>query len=72
MDEIIEALSIFKQYMHSDYMKSYPFHCEHDILYINCDALPLDMKSKDVDRLDQLGFEYSDENRWHSWKFGSF
>ena len=48
-----------------------PFHCEHDTLYINCQA---EKVSEDDDvRLQELGFFVDEfETNYVSYRFGSF
>lgn len=71
MDEIIEALGYFSKYMSETEMK-YPFHCEHDILYINCNVGESDMAVNDFDRLNELGFHWDYEaSCWASYRYGS-
>lgn len=66
MKDLIEALNIFAKYKDVHY----PTHCEHDVLYIS--AVARDEVSKDdVERLEQLGFLWSDDASWISYRFGS-
>lgn len=68
MKELIEALNIFLKYTDM----SHPFHCEHDILTVDYDKNVLCMTKEDVDRLDELGFFWNDnEGHFNSWKYGS-
>jgi hypothetical protein len=70
MDDIIEALNIFRKYMESEYEIGYPTHCEHDVLFINCDKK--DIPEEDVKRLEELGFIWmSGDDCWGSFRFGS-
>jgi hypothetical protein len=48
---LIEALAIFMRYANP----SYPFHCEHDVLYVAVD--PNLVGEDDLKRLEELGFE---------------
>ena len=69
MKDLIEALSIFIKYFGDI---GYPFHCEHDTLYV-CGVNPEEVSKVDLERLEELGFfvgnEYDD---WFiSYKYGS-
>ncbi len=67
MDDLIEALTIFKKY--SDTHN--PTHCEHDTLYI---VGPVwgEISDEDRERLDELGFLYSEnDDAIISFRFGS-
>ena len=68
MDDLIEALSIFKKYMED---VRYPTMCEHDVLYVCCDRT--DLPEKDVIRLEELGFVPPSgvSECWSSFRFGS-
>jgi len=69
MDDLIEALQIFRKYGNPDY----PTHCEHDVMYI-CGIEPNDVSKKDIKRLNELGFFIGDdtgEDLFQSFKFGS-
>ena len=73
MDELIEALQIFRKYVDGEWYS--PTHCEHDI-WVSCP--PEDCKmipsSEDRKRLRELGFHYGkpfDEGAWHSYRYGS-
>jgi hypothetical protein len=67
MDNLIEALTIFRKYGNP----KYPTNCAHDVLYI----MEYDIEgisSEDVDRLGELGFIWNDtEGVFMSYKFGS-
>lgn len=66
MDDLIEALQIFRKYV-SD---KYPTNCEHDTLYVQCD--PAVVSAEDKARLDELGFVFCEEDDFfHSYRFGS-
>lgn len=67
MDDLIEALQIFRKYS----LDRYPTHCEHDTLIVNVD--PAIVSDEDKKRLDKLGFFVSSEfeNCFYSFKFGS-
>jgi len=69
MDDLIEALQIFRKYGNPDY----PTHCEHDVMYIY-GIEPNDVSKKDIKRLNELGFFTNDdtgEDLFQSFKFGS-
>ena len=69
MDELIEALTIFKKHLEG-YSGEYPTHCEHDVLMIGCHTK--DLPEKDAKRLGELGFQWNGEHDcWVSYKFGS-
>lgn len=69
MDDLIEALKIFKK--HGPEKWGYPFHCEHDTLFI-CGIVPADVPDEDKKRLDELGFIVDpDEDCFISYRFGS-
>lgn len=57
MKELIEALQILFKYAPD---LTYPFHCEHDILYVLID--PADVSDEDKKRLKELGFEDGNES----------
>ena len=68
MDDLIEALTIFRKY--SD--DKHPTGCSHDILrvYVSPDGIVDD----DMKRLDDLGFFVDDElggDNFGSFRFGS-
>ena len=65
MSDLIEALQIFLKYSNPDY----PTHCEHDCLHI-CGIDPEEISTKDLKRLDDLGF-YKDGDGFISSRFGS-
>jgi hypothetical protein len=81
-DAILEALAIFRRYVNP----SYPFHCEHDVLYVL--VSPRGVAEEDRQRLAGLGFvpsgsaceDHGDEPEWEycedcehflSFRFGS-
>jgi hypothetical protein len=70
MEDLIEALRIFKKYVKDDW--PFPFHCEHDILMIG-DVEPFKVSEEDTKRLDELGFFVSSEfpDSFVSLRFGS-
>lgn len=60
MDNLIEALNIFKMYNDADsYVSKYPFHCEHDVLYVRVDN---GVSEEHIERLEQLGFSVDDDH----------
>lgn len=65
MDELIEALQIFRKYGN----KQRPTHCEHDVLCV----VGIDVVSdEDANKLNLLGFHWSAEyDSWVSFRFGS-
>lgn len=67
MDDLIEALQIFRKYGNPDY----PTHCEHDELWIMID--PELVSEEDRIRLDSLGFWANGDGTptFKSYKFGS-
>ena len=66
MDDLIEALTIFRKYTDT----RYPTNCVHDWLGIM--RVPKDVTEADRLRLEQLGFLWSDEyDSWGSYRFGS-
>jgi len=66
MDDLIEALQIFRKYGNPEF----PTHCDHDIMYV---VIEYDKVSdEDVERLDELGFDQNEEDMgFKSYKFGS-
>lgn len=72
MYDVIEALTIFLKYVDKDsYQDKYPFHCEHDILYINFPLSPESLSEEDVSRLYDLGIDWNSTDGFHSYRFGS-
>lgn len=70
MNDLIEALKIFAEYMADDV--HYPTNCSHDLLYVACHTAPDDMALVDSARLDELGFFWNTEHEaWQSHRFGS-
>lgn len=65
IDDLIEALQIFKKYIGDDY----PTNCSHDELFVNVD--PEKVPEAEVIRLDELGFFVSEYDGFSSYKFGS-
>ena len=66
MDDLIEALKIFRKYGNPEW----PTHCEHDVMYISIDYDSV--SDEDREKLAVLGFEeYEEDNKFMSFKFGS-
>lgn len=66
MDELIEALTIFRKYTDA----RWPTACEHDMLYV-C-GVPRELVSdEDNERLEQLHFVPNDVGGYESSWFGS-
>jgi hypothetical protein len=65
-DAIIQALMIFRKYGNP----TYPFHCEHDTLYI-IDIDPKEVSNEDKEKLDNLGFFAGEEDCFVSYRYGS-
>lgn len=68
MKKLIEALNIFLKYANPDY----PFHCEHDYLYV--DINPELVSEEDKAALDELGFFIDEEyggDGFGSYRYGS-
>lgn len=66
MNDLIEALNIFRKYKNSDY----PTHCEHAILMIA--DITEEVSDEDKNRLEELGFFWDNEHDcWMSYRFGS-
>jgi len=72
MDDLIEALTIFRKYMEpGSYNFARPTHCEHDVLMVSVTAAEW-VSGDDKDRLERLGFSWSDEYECYvSYRFGS-
>jgi len=68
MKDLIEALQIFLKYADEEW----PTNCSHDELTI-MGVDKKDVSDADVDRLEELGFNWSDEDDgyFYSFKFGS-
>lgn len=70
MKNLIEALTIFLKYGNPEY----PTHCEHDTLYI-CGIKPRDVSAVDKKKLEELGFEitneFGGEPQFYSFRYGS-
>lgn len=66
MDDLIEALQIFRKYGNP----KYPTWCEHDVLNV-CDIDMELITTEDQERLDALGFVHDSESEsYKSFKFG--
>ena len=69
MKDLIEALQILLKYANDD---RNPTHCEHDQLYIGCGIELEKVTKEDIDKLDELGFFWSEESEgFISFRFGS-
>jgi hypothetical protein len=66
MKDLIEALQIFLKYKNL----KYPIQCMHDELLI-ADILIDEVSEEDIEKLDTLGFFWSEEGCFKSFKFGS-
>jgi len=67
MDDLIEALQIFKKHQTPT---RWPTICQHDELIIV--GVTGELPEEDRERLQELGFEYNeDEEYWSSCRFGS-
>lgn len=65
MDDLIEALQIFRKYGNPNY----PTCCEHDELYV---MIEVDLVSpEDIKALENLGFSPNDVEGFSSFRFGS-
>lgn len=65
MTKLIEALQIFLKYGNP----AYPTHCEHDTLFVLID--PASVSEVDIERLDELGFQPTDDGSFRSYRYGS-
>jgi hypothetical protein len=66
MKNFIKALNILLKYENPDY----PFHCEHDILYI-CIS-PKNISLEDIKKLDDLQIHADyEEDHFFSYHYGS-
>ena len=70
MEDFIKAIKIFQKYMEHD--EKWPFHCEHDVLYVCC-VDPERVSEADIAELDELGFHVDTEcdGSFASYRFGS-
>jgi hypothetical protein len=65
MDDLIQALQIFRQYAN----ERNPTHCEHDTLYIMGVG---EVSYEHAAELTRLGFLWDEtEEVWYSFRFGS-
>jgi len=74
MDDLIEALTIFKKYVEADdnYAKHNPTHCEHDVFMVCANIKEDAVSDEDKKRLDELSFAWNGEyDCWSSYRFGS-
>jgi len=70
MDDLIEALKIFRKYMNEDEYS--PTNCEHDIFRVAYGITPNIMPPIDVRRLRELSFIWDEDlSCWSSFRFGS-
>ena len=58
MDDLIEALHVFRKYTNT----SYPTHCEHDTMII-AGVTKEQVSMDDLWKLDRLGFIWSDSSQ---------
>lgn len=66
MKNFIKALNILLKYENPDY----PFHCEHDILYIS--VSPTRVSLEDIKKLDDLQIHADyEESYFFSYHYGS-
>ena len=66
LNELIEALKIFRKYGNPDY----PTHCRHDELMI-CGINPEIVNEEDKEKLDEMGFFVNDYDGFSSYRYGS-
>ena len=68
MKELVEAFKIFLKY--SD--ESYPINCQHDIMRVYPGTEYEDMNLSDIEKLEELGFDYDEDfGCFYSYKYGS-
>lgn len=67
MDDLIEALTIFRKYGNP----SHPVFCGHDQIFINVPTRPSEMTPEDAERLKMLSFTHDGDMGWYSYRFGS-
>ena len=66
MDDLIEALQIFRKYENPQF----PTHCEHDELNVCIDAD--NVSEEDILKLEELGFHKDESGEYFtSYRFGS-
>lgn len=69
MRDLIEVLNIFLKYFPDDVR--WPTHCEHDELTFGLDISPDRMSKEDIERLDELGVFWSEEDDcFKSFRYG--
>ena len=66
MEDLIKALTIFLKYGNPQY----PFHCEHDKLYL-WGIDPSEVSDNDLKELENLGFFVSEDDGIISYRYGS-
>lgn len=69
MKDLLEAFTIFNKYISG---KTYPTHCEHDVMSVQCD--PEIVSDEDKARLQGLGFiigSGDNDGCFVSFRFGS-
>ena len=66
MNDLIEALQLFRKYAN----EKWPTHCEHDEMWIMGVGREM-VSDADHKRLDELGFFWSEEDCYKSFRFGS-
>lgn len=64
MKELIEALQLLSKYEQPEY----PFHCEHDVLYVYVD--PEKFTKEELETLYEKGF-FVEDDHFESFKYGS-
>lgn len=67
MDDLIEALTIFRKYGNP----RSPVFCGHDQIFVNIQTGPDQMTPGDADRLEALSFTHDGDMGWTSYRFGS-
>ena len=67
LSELVEGLQILLKYGDVEW----PTHCEHDVMTI-CNGCYDTMTDEDLAKLDELGFEWDEDERcFKSYAFGS-
>ena len=64
---LIEAFSIMRKYAPG---LQFPTGGAHDVIYVSCDVDPGDLTAKDLARLEDLGWHWSEGN-FQTFRFGS-
>jgi len=68
MKDLVEAFKIFLKYSDNEY----PINCQHDIMRVYLDIDYVDMTIIDVEKLEELGFDYDEDfGCFYSHKYGS-